>query len=71
MAPTVIPQHADKPAHVHLDDPLVQIGWWGQTGRIYALTEDVKATEPGGFSPIYAGWGDACGHQIRAQDGTP
>ena len=63
--PTVIPQHADTPPHFHTDEPLVQIGWQGQTGRIYALTEDVAATERGSFSPIYRHWGETCGHHLR------
>ena len=66
---TVIPPHQRAAGHIHTDEPLVQIGWQGQTGAIYSLAEDVAATERGGFSPIYRGWGDECGHQIKAQDG--
>lgn len=64
---TVIPQHADKPEHVHLSQPLVQMGWWGQTGLVYGLDEEeaIKAGERGGFSPIYAPWGETCGHQLK------
>ena len=63
--PTMIRPSAPKPEHFHTDEPLVHIGWWGQTGTVYALGDDVAATEPGGFSPIYANWGKQCGHQIR------
>lgn len=30
-----------------------QVGWLGQTGRFYELTEDPSKTERGGFSPVY------------------
>ena len=35
-----------------------QVGWYGQTGAFYGMTDDVKKTEPGGFSPIYIQLGD-------------
>ena len=66
--PTVIPMSQSAVNHFHTDDPLVQIGWQGQTGRIYSLAEQVTPTEPGGFSPIYAPWGETCGHQIKAAE---
>lgn len=52
--------------HFHTDEPLVQVGWLGQSGRFYGLEEDV--TELGGFSPIYQHWGEKCGHQIQSED---
>lgn len=51
--------------HIHTDEPLVQIGWQGQTGRFYILGEAPQLTEPGGFSPIFRHWGEPCGHQIQ------
>jgi hypothetical protein len=30
-----------------------QVGWIGQTGRLYLMGEDPSKTEPGSFSPIY------------------
>ena len=64
MTPTVIPQHQRAAQHLHIDGPLVQIGWQGQTGTIYSLAEDFAHLEPGGFSPIYVHWGERCGHQL-------
>ena len=62
------------PNHFHTDEPLVQCGWLGhKDGRFYRLDEDPSRTEPGGWSPVYQGWGEECGHQIRPDvpDGTP
>lgn len=30
-----------------------QVGWRGQTGRLYTMDENPAATEPGSFSPMY------------------
>ena len=68
---TVIPHHEQAATHQHIDGPLIQIGWQGQTGTIYSLGEDFAHLEPGGFSPIYAPWGETCGHQIKAADEAP
>lgn len=70
---TVIPPSEAAPEHVHLDgEPLVQIGWQGQSGRIYRLDERIEPTagsaEPGGYWPIYRHWGEKCGHQIQSED---
>lgn len=32
---------------------LRQIGWLGQTKQFYALKENPKPTEPGGWTPVY------------------
>lgn len=30
-----------------------QVGWLGQTGRLYSMEEDPSKTEPGSFSPVF------------------
>lgn len=30
-----------------------QVGWLGQTGRVYNTHEDPSRTEPGGFAPLW------------------
>jgi hypothetical protein len=65
---TTLPPSTYAEQHFHTDGPLVQVGWIGQTHRVYQIGEDVAATEPGGFSPIYRHWGEKCGHQIQAED---
>lgn len=30
-----------------------QVGWRGQTGRLYTMDENPALTEPGSFSPMY------------------
>lgn len=67
-ARTVIHPWQQAAEHIHTDIPLVQIGWQGQTGAIYSLAEECARFEPGGFSPIYAPWGETCGRQIHGAD---
>lgn len=62
---TDLPPSSVASKHFHTDEPLIQIGWLGhRDGHVYRLDEDPTKTEPGGFTPIYCGWGDTCGHQI-------
>lgn len=63
-APVLTPHvHHD---HIHIPSGVEQVGWMGQTGRVYALDDETGIrTEPGGFSPLYQARDETCGHQIR------
>ena len=30
-----------------------QVGWLGQSGRVYSLSDDPAATEPGSWEPLW------------------
>lgn len=46
------------PAFRASDAALAQVGWIGQTNRVYGLDEKPADTEPGGFAPLYMKVGD-------------
>lgn len=57
-------EHLD---HVHPPFGVEQVGWLGQTGRVYRLDEDPSQTESGSFSPLYQPRDESCGHSMRAE----
>ena len=46
---TVIRDDHGKLVRLDLD----QVGWRGQTGRLYQMGDDPSITEPGSFSPVW------------------
>jgi hypothetical protein len=54
--------------HIHPKFGVEQIGWIGQSGRVYPLDKPPYGIEPGSFSPLYQPRGEICGHVIRELD---
>jgi hypothetical protein len=54
----IAPDQTVGDAPVIAAHPLVQIGWQGQSGRIYHPIERPQVTEPGAYWPIYRQDGD-------------
>lgn len=54
---------SEHPEHVHPQWGVEQIGWIGQSGRVYPLGAQISAAdEPGSFSPLYQPRDEECGH---------
>ncbi len=49
--------------HVHPEWGVEQVGWLGQSGKVYALDDEAGLkTEPGGYGPLYQARDESCGH---------
>jgi hypothetical protein len=60
---------SDRPGgHLHLPWGVEQVGWLGQTGRVYRLDEEPQLTESGSFMPLYIARGEICGHVLKSQE---
>lgn len=49
--------------HTHPQWGVEQVGWIGQSGRVYGLHDEAGLrSEPGSFSPLYQPRDEPCGH---------